>query len=241
MRSRPIIVIMPPPATASNSGASSRVERAQDIRQEAPTSVDQVPVKTAHSTMQCHMWVVLIAGSTGSALRAVRPPNLHITPDVRCDLVTPQARRVPRSPLTIIAQAIRARGSHPRPAARAVAMRALHHVGGPGERASSIATRSRIFSMGLPARPAAIAGVSFVRLVSANQLTALCHHYRLGAYRRPAANTRDPGAGACRHEMIDRCRNSETRRALEAARPCSDGCTEEFMLAHDIAPNGCGD
>jgi hypothetical protein len=28
------------------------------------------------------MWVVLIAGSTGSALRAVRPPNLHITPDV---------------------------------------------------------------------------------------------------------------------------------------------------------------
>jgi hypothetical protein len=28
------------------------------------------------------MWVVLTAGSTGSALRAVRPPNLHITPDV---------------------------------------------------------------------------------------------------------------------------------------------------------------
>jgi hypothetical protein len=32
--------------------------------------------------MQWHEWVVLIAGSTGSALRAVRPPNLHITPDV---------------------------------------------------------------------------------------------------------------------------------------------------------------
>jgi hypothetical protein len=31
--------------------------------------------------MQWHKWVVLIAGSTGSALRAVRPPNLHITPD----------------------------------------------------------------------------------------------------------------------------------------------------------------
>ena len=31
--------------------------------------------------------VVLIAGSTGSALRAVCPPNLHITPDVRRDLV----------------------------------------------------------------------------------------------------------------------------------------------------------
>jgi hypothetical protein len=27
------------------------------------------------------------AGSTGSALRAVRPPNLHITPDVRRDLI----------------------------------------------------------------------------------------------------------------------------------------------------------
>ena len=45
-------------------------------------SADQVPVKTPHSTMLWHVWVVLIAGSTGSALRAVRPPNLHITPDV---------------------------------------------------------------------------------------------------------------------------------------------------------------
>jgi hypothetical protein len=32
-------------------------------------------------------WVVLIAGSTGSALRAVRPPNRHITPDVQRDLL----------------------------------------------------------------------------------------------------------------------------------------------------------
>jgi hypothetical protein len=33
-------------------------------------------------------WVVLIAGSTGSALRAVRPPNRHITLDIiRRDLV----------------------------------------------------------------------------------------------------------------------------------------------------------
>src|ERR1700741_3394829 len=32
--------------------------------------------------MRWHKWVVLTAGSTGSALRAVRPPNLHITPDV---------------------------------------------------------------------------------------------------------------------------------------------------------------
>src|SRR5271165_5042056 len=50
-------------------------------------SADQVPVKNPHSTMHRHLWVVLIAGSTGSALRAVRPPNLHITPDTRRDLV----------------------------------------------------------------------------------------------------------------------------------------------------------
>jgi hypothetical protein len=43
---------------------------------------DQVPVKSPHSTMHWHMWVVLIAGSAGSALRAVRPPNLHIAPDL---------------------------------------------------------------------------------------------------------------------------------------------------------------
>src|SRR5882672_8442598 len=56
-------------------------------------SADQVPVKSPHSTMHWHMWVVLIAGSTGSALRAVRPPNLHITPVARRDLVMPPARR----------------------------------------------------------------------------------------------------------------------------------------------------
>jgi len=44
-------------------------------------SADQVPVKSPHSTMHWHKWVVLIAGSTGTALRAVRPPNLPITPD----------------------------------------------------------------------------------------------------------------------------------------------------------------
>jgi hypothetical protein len=38
-------------------------------------SADQVPVKSTHSTMRWPKWVVLIAGSTGSALRAVRPPN----------------------------------------------------------------------------------------------------------------------------------------------------------------------
>src|SRR5205809_7011329 len=73
-------------------------------------SADQVPVKTAHSTMRWHKWVVLIAGSTGSALRAVRPPNLHITPDVRRDLVYRASATgfLYRSPLAIMAQAIRA-------------------------------------------------------------------------------------------------------------------------------------
>jgi hypothetical protein len=73
-------------------------------------SADQVPVKSSHSTMRWHKWVVLIAGSTGSALRAVRPPNLHITPDVRRDLVYAASATgfLYRSPLAIIAQAIRA-------------------------------------------------------------------------------------------------------------------------------------
>src|SRR6266568_4141807 len=73
-------------------------------------SADQVPVKTSHSTMQWHLWVVLIAGSTGSALRAVRPPNRHITPDVRRDLVYAASATgsLYRSSLAIIAQTIRA-------------------------------------------------------------------------------------------------------------------------------------
>src|ERR1700690_3522855 len=42
-------------------------------------SADQVPFRSTHSTMRWHKWVVLIAGSTGSALRAVRPfqPSHH--------------------------------------------------------------------------------------------------------------------------------------------------------------------
>jgi hypothetical protein len=43
-------------------------------------SADQVPVNTSHSTMLWPMWVVLIAGSTGTALRAVRLPNRYVTP-----------------------------------------------------------------------------------------------------------------------------------------------------------------
>src|ERR1035437_3719919 len=73
-------------------------------------SADQVPTKSSHSTMLWHKWVVLIAGSTGSALRAVRPPNLHITPVVRRDLVYAASATgsLYRSPLTIMAQTIRA-------------------------------------------------------------------------------------------------------------------------------------
>src|ERR1700694_6339820 len=74
------------------------------------TSADQVPIKLPHLTMLRPKWVVLIAGSTGSALRAVRPPNLHITPVVRRDLVYAASATgsLYRSPLTIMAQTIRA-------------------------------------------------------------------------------------------------------------------------------------
>src|ERR1700694_1066758 len=73
-------------------------------------SADQVPTNNSHSRMLWHEWVVLIAGSTGSALRAVRPPNLHITPVVRRDLVyrASATGSLYRSPLAIMAQAIRA-------------------------------------------------------------------------------------------------------------------------------------
>ena len=51
-------------------------------------SADQVPVNSTHSKMPWPMWVVLIAGSTGAALSAVRPPNRHVTPVIRCYLVS---------------------------------------------------------------------------------------------------------------------------------------------------------
>src|SRR3954452_10103444 len=73
-------------------------------------SADQVPIKLPHLTMLRPKWVVLIAGSTGSALRAVRPPNLHITPVVRRDLVYAASATgsLYRSHLAIMAQTIRA-------------------------------------------------------------------------------------------------------------------------------------
>jgi len=45
-------------------------------------SADQVPVKNSHSTMRWPEWVVLIARSTGSALRAVCP--FQSSHHVRC-------------------------------------------------------------------------------------------------------------------------------------------------------------
>src|ERR1700681_3979086 len=73
-------------------------------------SADQVPVINPHSRMLWHEWVVLIAGSTGSALRTVRPPNLPITPVVRRDLVyrASATGSLYRSPLAIMTQTIRA-------------------------------------------------------------------------------------------------------------------------------------
>ena len=55
---------------------------------------DRVPNESPHSTMREGKWVVLIARSTGSALRAVRPPNCHITPKVRRKRLTQRARWV---------------------------------------------------------------------------------------------------------------------------------------------------
>src|ERR1700704_3015294 len=72
-------------------------------------SADQVPTNNSHSRMLWHEWAVLIARSTGSALRAVRPPNLHITPVVRRDLDyrASATGSLYRSPLAIIAHTIR--------------------------------------------------------------------------------------------------------------------------------------
>ena len=49
-------------------------------------SADQVPVNSSHSTMHWPMWVVLITGSTGSALRAVGPfqPFHHAVASAIC-------------------------------------------------------------------------------------------------------------------------------------------------------------
>src|SRR5580704_12339301 len=47
-------------------------------------SADQVPIDNPHSTMRGGIWVVLIAGSTGSALRAVGAMDLGIADNGEC-------------------------------------------------------------------------------------------------------------------------------------------------------------
>src|SRR6187455_3270091 len=71
-------------------------------------SADQVPVIIAHSKDAMAHVGCPIARSTGSALRAVRPPNLHITPDVRRDFVHAASATgsLWRSPLAIMAHVI---------------------------------------------------------------------------------------------------------------------------------------
>src|SRR5262245_60411041 len=74
-------------------------------------SADQVPTKNTHSiAMRWHECVVLTAGSTGSALLAVLPPILHVSPGVRPYLVSAASATGSgsRSRLAILAQAIRA-------------------------------------------------------------------------------------------------------------------------------------
>jgi hypothetical protein len=108
-------------------------------------SADQVPVKSSHSTIDWHLWVVLIAGSTGSALRAVRPPNLHITPDVGAISVTPQVRRVPCSdhPRAIMAHAI-----------LAILLASAIAATFVGRRASNAVSHGRCLVPWIPLRPA---------------------------------------------------------------------------------------
>ena len=84
-------------------------------------SADQVPVTTSHSTMLWPKWVVLIAGSTGTALRAVRPfqpshragcPDaIFVTPRVRQVLCS--ARPWPSSPTPSARSCWRARWQRP--------------------------------------------------------------------------------------------------------------------------------
>jgi hypothetical protein len=59
-------------------------------------SADQVPIKSSHSMMLWPKWVVLIARSTGSGLRAVRPSQLFTSRRVAGTVsFTPPRRRVP--------------------------------------------------------------------------------------------------------------------------------------------------
>src|SRR6202051_1890720 len=87
-------------------------------------SADQVPVNNTHSTMRWHKWVVLIAGSTGSALRAVRPPTFtsRRLPDAislprKCDglfVTFALGHHGPGHPRNLVGKRYRARGGFPK-------------------------------------------------------------------------------------------------------------------------------
>ena len=83
--------------TALTGRTHGCTDQRRDVKIDLPTWSRPHMALRCVSTMHWHIWVVPIAGSAGSALRAVRPPNLHLTPDVRRDLFTPQVRRVPYS------------------------------------------------------------------------------------------------------------------------------------------------
>src|SRR5665811_2538215 len=57
-------------------------------------SADQVPVKSTHSTMRWHKWVVLIAGSTGSASVSYTHLRAHETVlDLVCRLLLEKKKK----------------------------------------------------------------------------------------------------------------------------------------------------
>jgi hypothetical protein len=49
-------------------------------------SADQVPIRSTHSTMRWHKWVCSDRRINRLCITCCRPPNFHITPDVRRDL-----------------------------------------------------------------------------------------------------------------------------------------------------------
>src|SRR5262249_15489314 len=71
---------------------------------------DQVPINSPHSRMRGGKWVVLIARSTGSALRAVCPfqPSHHAGWPARSRYAASAMGSLYRPPLVIMAQPIRA-------------------------------------------------------------------------------------------------------------------------------------
>jgi hypothetical protein len=93
-----LVALAPDVILAASSPTLGPLQSRQGIERAAHNALrGSGPGQKPAFEMHWHWWVVLIAGSTGSALRAVRPPNLHIASECRRDLVTPPVRRVPCS------------------------------------------------------------------------------------------------------------------------------------------------